>query len=99
AVEFADRTVDHTAAVGRVGQVAGNQHTSASRIGDKLRHLGGVVVLVQVGDQHIGSLAGVGDRHRPADPAVPAGDHRAFAGEFARSAVTGLTAVRDRIHR
>ena len=37
---------------------------------DQLLDLFGVGVLTEVADQHVGALAGVGDRHGPPDPGV-----------------------------
>ena len=66
------------AAVRGLGHVAGDQHRLAAGLLDELGGVLGVVVLVEVGDQHVGTLAGEGDRHRAADAAVAAGDHRAL---------------------
>jgi hypothetical protein len=46
---------------------------------DQPSDLGGIIVFIEVGDQHIGALAG--DRDRSADAAVAAGDHGAFSGQ------------------
>ena len=43
----------------------------------------GVLVLVQIGDQHVGALAREGDRDRPADPLIGAGDDRCLALQLA----------------
>ena len=97
--EFGDSALDYPAAVRRVGQVARHQYTLAAGVFNELRHLGGILVFVEIGDQHVGALAGVGDGDRAADAAVAAGDHRALAGQPARAAVGVLATVRHWTHR
>ena len=80
------------------GDVAADQEGLAARLLDVALDLLGVGVLAEVADQDIGTLAGVRDRHRPADPGVGAGDHRDLALELAGALVAVLAAVRDRSH-
>ena len=49
---------------------------------DEPRRLGGVVVLVEVGDEHVGALAREGQRDGAADAAVAAGDDGRVALEL-----------------
>ena len=44
-------------------------------------------MFIQVGDQHVGTLPGECQRHRPADAAVRTGDDRFLAREPARATV------------
>ena len=55
----------------------------------------GVVVFVQIGDQHIGALARICNRHRAADAAVAAGDQRRVPLELVRSPIGFLAMVTD----
>ena len=52
----------------------------------------------QVAEGDVRPLAREGDRRRPADAAVAAGDERLAAGQPARPAVSFLAVVRRRIH-
>ncbi len=80
-------------AVRAVGEVAGHQHAPAAGLLDVARGVLRVLVLVQVGDQDVGALAGEGDRDGPADAAVAAGDDRGLAGQPPRAAVALLAVV------
>ena len=64
-----------------------------------LRGLVGILMLLKVGDQHVGSLAGEGQRDRPADATVGTRDERHFTLEAAASAVALRAVVRPRLHR
>ena len=86
--ELLDRLADHGPAVGGVVQVTRHQH-----------RLAGVLLLLgQVGDEHVGALAGEGDRHGTADAGVPARDDRGLALELAGASVALLAAVGDGLH-
>jgi hypothetical protein len=83
--------------VGGLGDIARDQHASAPRRLDLASGLAGIFVLlfVQVADQDVRTLAGVGDRHGATDAAVASGDHRhppdeLFAAPVTRLAVVGL---------
>ena len=97
--ERLERGGDDLAAVRGVRDIAVDQHGLAAGLLHQRGGVLGVVVLVEVGDQHVGALAGVGDRHRPSDAAVAAGDHRGLAGQLAGSAIAVLAAVRPGSHR
>lgn len=48
---------------------------------DQMGGVLGVLVLAEVGDEDVGALAGVGDRHRPSDATVAAGDDGGLVDE------------------
>ena len=96
--EFSSGTVDYRSAVSRLGQVATYQYTFAASVLNEPGHLGGVLVFVEIGDQHIGALAGIGDGHRTTDTAVASGDHRALTRQPTRAAVAVLATVRNGTH-
>jgi len=68
--ELAHRPIDNRAAVARIRQISGDQHADTARIAHQLGHLLGVLMLVEVGDQHVGAFAGERDRDSTPDPAV-----------------------------
>jgi hypothetical protein len=61
------------AAVRRLGQVARHEYRLAAGLLHPAGGLPGVVVLVEVGDEHLRAFPGEGDGHRPADAAVRPG--------------------------
>jgi len=77
--------------------ITGLAQTTA-RLLDVARGVLRVVVLAQVGDDDVGALAGEGDCHGPADPAVAAGDDRPLSGQPAGALVALLAVVRPRGH-
>src|SRR4030081_3864680 len=81
-----------------VRQVAFDQYGLASGILDELRRIPGVRVLAQVGDQHVGSLAGKSYRHCPADAAVAARDDCRLPLHLGVTDIATLTTVRSRRH-
>ena len=98
ATEFGGGTVDHRPTVVRVSQVTAHQNAFAACLLDQARHVGGIVVFVEVGDQDVGAFASKGDGHRTADTAVASGYHRALTCQPSRSAVAALATVGDGIH-
>ena len=96
--EFSSGTVDYRAAVSRLGQVTAYQYTFAPGVLNEAGHLGGILVLVEIGDQHVGALAGIGDGHGTTDTAVASCDHRALTRQPTRAAVAVLAAVRNGTH-
>ncbi len=96
--EFSSGAVDYRSAVRRLGQVAAYEYTFAASVLNEAGHFGGVLVLVEIGDQHVGSFAGIGDGHRTTDTAVASCDHRTLTRQPTRAAVTVLAAVRNGIH-
>jgi hypothetical protein len=59
----------------------------------------GVVVLAEIGNQHVGAFARIGDRNRSTNTAVCTGDDRFLAGESTGAAVAALAVVGHRFHR
>src|SRR5205085_466496 len=57
-----------------------------------------VLVLVEIGDEDVGALAGEGDGDRAADAGIGAGDDRRLAGQLAGPAVALLPVVGLRGH-
>lgn len=51
-------------------QSAGNENSLAALLLNERLDLLGVLILVQVGDQEIGTLAGIGDCNGPADATI-----------------------------
>ena len=98
AAEFADRPVDDLPAVVRGPDVAVDQNDLASLSFDKCRHLLGIFVFVEVGDEEVRPLASKGDGDRASDAAVAAGDDGALSLKRSRALVTGLAVVWPRIH-
>ncbi|MGX0523463.1 hypothetical protein ACUXMH_000617 [Ralstonia pickettii] len=85
--ERGDRLRDDRAGVCLVAQVAGNGFAAAARCADEAAGLVGVVVFVQVRDQHIGAFLGKADGDRAADAAVAAGDDGHLVCELAAADV------------
>jgi hypothetical protein len=81
--------------VGRIGDVAGDQHGLAAGVAHEAFRGARIVVLVQVRDQHVGAFARKGEGDGAADAAVGARDDGRLASEpamadIARLAVVGL---------
>ena len=69
--EFSSGAIDYRSALRRIGQVTTQKYTFAASVLDQRGDLGGVLVFVTIGDQHVGALAGVRDGHRTTDPLSP----------------------------
>ena len=74
--QLRDRSLDQRPAVRFLGDVAGSQHGLPPRLAHDPGRLLGIGILVQIGDEDVGALAGEGQRHRAADAAVTTGDER-----------------------
>jgi hypothetical protein len=98
AAQLLHRRRDEIAAMLGLGDIALDQTGLAARFLHVALDLFGVGVLAEVGDQNVGTLTGVGDRHSPPDPGVRAGDHRDLALELSRALVAVLAAIRDGSH-
>ncbi|CAA9374762.1 MAG: hypothetical protein AVDCRST_MAG32-1075 [uncultured Nocardioides sp.] len=95
AAELLDGTIDERAARLLLREVPGHEHGAASGVLDQSSRLLRVLVLaLQVGDDHVGALAGEGQRDRPADPRVTARDDRDLVGEPVVADVALLAVVR-----
>ncbi len=98
AAEFADRLVHDRPAMRGVLDVAREQDGFAAGVLDQALALLGVLMLAEIGDQHVGALARERDGHRAADAAIAAGDDRFLAGQAPRAFVRLLAVVGDGIH-
>ena len=93
---FATASLDDAPAVLGIAQVAAHLHGLAPGGLDQLGRLGGVLVLVEVGDEHVGALARERQRDRAADPAVAAGHDGGEALELAAAPVALLAVIGGR---
>jgi len=66
------RLSDHRAAVIGVIELTRRNDGSPPRLANPLRSVICVLVLVEIGDEHVRALARIGNRHRATDPAVAA---------------------------
>ena len=98
AAELADRLVHDRPAMRGVLDVAREQDGFAAGVLDQALGLLGVLMLAEIGDQHVGALARKRKRHRAADAAVAAGDDRLFAGQPPRAFVGLLAVIGDGLH-
>jgi hypothetical protein len=89
---------NHGAAVIGALDIARDKNGLAARIGDQPFGVLGVFVFIEIGDQHIGSFAGVGKGDGAADAAVAAGNDRLLAVEPTAAFVGSLAMVRQRVH-
>jgi hypothetical protein len=78
--------------------VAGHSHGFLSRVPDPTSGLFGVLFLIQIADQYVGSFTGVRDCDGTADAAVSAGDQRSPALLTPVSLVRVLAVVRLILH-
>ena len=84
--------LDNGAAVVRLLYIASDKHTLSARLLHKSLGLTGIIVLIQIRNEHVGTLTRIRDGDRAADSAVRARDDRLLAGQTARAAV-GLFAM------
>jgi hypothetical protein len=94
AAELADAALDERAAVSFLRDVASHRDGAASRLAHPPRRLLGVLVLAEIGDQHVGALAREGDRHGASDPRIRPGDQRHPPFELAGPFVAVLAMIR-----
>src|SRR5437868_6353343 len=90
---------DDCAALTRVLDVAGKQDGLSAGFRHQPFGLSGVVVLVEIGDQNVSALSGVGDGNRPADPAIATGDDGLLALEATASLVGRFAMIGRWLHR
>ncbi|PAV74130.1 hypothetical protein WR25_09724 [Diploscapter pachys] len=92
------RLGDHGAALIGLRQVARDQYRLPPlRLDQRLGRLG-IVMFVEIGDQHVGALARKGQGDRAADAAVAAGDDRLLAGKAPGALVARFAMVGARVH-
>ena len=83
----------------RLLYVASDKHSLPAGILHESLGLLGVIVLIQIGNEHVGALARIRDGDRAADPAVRAGDNRLLSGEATRASVGFFAMIGHRLHR
>src|SRR5690606_27491412 len=94
--ELRGRALDDVATVLAVAEVAVERERAATGLADPAHGLARVVVLVVVGDRHVGPLAGERDGDGATDAAVAAGDQGSATLELARTPVALFTVIRRR---
>jgi hypothetical protein len=77
-----------------IREIPGHEHGAAAGLLHQASSVFGVLMLVQVRDDHVGAFAGKRDRHRPADPTVPAGHHGDLPAQPVVTAIGILAMVR-----
>jgi hypothetical protein len=98
AAELVDGALDQLPAVRLVADVAAHDHGPPPGVLDEPARLLGVLVLGEVGDEHVGALAGEGEGHGAADPRIRPGHERDPVGQAAEAAVGLLPVVGGRPH-
>jgi hypothetical protein len=93
-----DSLLDDGAAMFRTAQIPRDQNGLAALLFDERLDLARILMLVEIGDQDIGTLARIGNRYRPANTAVAARYHRFLSCKLPRPFVAGLAVVRSRVH-
>ena len=78
--------------------VSCDQHRLASGLLNQALRFLRVLVFIQIGDQHVRTLAREGDGDRPADAAIAAGDDGFQSFELARSLVGLFAVIGPRVH-
>jgi len=97
--ELLHRPPHECLAVRLAADIPGDRERLSPGVAYQARGLRCVLILAQVGDRHIGPLAGEGKGHRPPDPGIAPGDQRHLAGEAIVAVVGLLAVVGDRPHR
>ncbi|XUR38955.1 hypothetical protein ACQY74_007095 (plasmid) [Rhizobium leguminosarum bv. trifolii] len=96
--ELLDRRLDDLSAVGGILDVTADEDSLASGLLDQPFRLIGILILVEIGEQQIGTLPGIGDRHCPANAAIAAGDDRPLALQPLGTAIALFAMVGNRVH-
>jgi hypothetical protein len=96
--ELVDGPSHELFAVGLLADVARHRDPAAASLLDDLDRLLGIGVLVEVGHDDVGSLAGERERHGPSDPTVGTRDERGLALETGAPDVGVLAVVGPRLH-
>ena len=96
--EFGSGSINHRSTVSRIGQVTTHEYASATSVLNQPGDLSSVLILIEIGDQHVCAFACIRDGDCPADTAVAAGDHCTFTGQPARATVAILAAIWNRAH-
>jgi hypothetical protein len=75
-------SVHQLAAVGRIGDVAGNRYGASSRLLDPVRGFSCLLILAEIGYHYVRPLAGKRDCHSAANAGIGAGDQGNASIEF-----------------
>ena len=87
------------AAMAGVGDVAGNDNTLAAGTFHKVPRLRGVLVLIEIGDQNVGSLPREGESDGAANHGIRPGNQSNLILQSAGATITILAVIGRRIHR
>ncbi len=96
--QLADRLLNDLLAVGFVADVTGDGDAAAPLLLDLALGLLGVLLLIEVGNRHIGAFLGEVNRHRAADPGVATGNQCDLTLELPAASVAGILRHRLRRH-
>ena len=96
--ELVHRPLDELLAVRLLRDVARHGDGLAARLGDEPHGLLGVLVFVQIGNQHVRALAGEGQGDGAADARVRAGDERDAVPQLFAADIGVFAVVRLDIH-
>src|SRR5438045_1919405 len=91
--------LDNAAAMVRLLYVASNKHSLPARVSYKSLGLLGVIVLIQIGNEDVSTLARIRDGDRAANSAVRPRNNRLLAGQATRATVGPFTMIGHRLHR
>src|SRR5262245_61565191 len=97
--QFGQGGLNNGAAVVRLLYIASDKHGLSARVLHKSLGLPSIIVLIQIGNEHVGALTRISDGDRAADSAVGACDDRLLAGQTARAAVGLFSMVGHWLHR
>jgi hypothetical protein len=98
AAEAIQGLADDLLGEGGITDIAGNAFTFAASGLYQFACGIGIVVFVQIGDQHICAFMGESDRYGPADTAVSASDDGDLVAQLARALVVRANDIRARLH-
>src|ERR671936_3158708 len=79
--------------------VARDEHSLPAGVPHESLSLLGILVLAEIGNEHVGAFARVGDRNGAADTAICASDDRLLVCESTAAAIAALAVVGHRFHR
>src|SRR5262245_1374072 len=96
--QFGYGLFDDVPAMIRTLYVAGDEHSLPAGVFYESLSLLSILVLVEVGDEHVCTLARISDRNCPAYTAVCAGDDRLLICKPTAASVGALAVVRHRFH-
>ena len=98
AAELLNGSVDEFTAMRRIRYIAWNQDRPPPRLLDPARGLLGVIMFAKIRNQQIGAFAGKGNRNRPTDSGIGAGDQCGAPSLLATAPIRMLTVIRIGIH-